>query len=65
MERALIGEISHWQQCLAEIGEPRTRNQKAMCRLYGELITCRRRLLAAIRDGRPENWLELAAVSID
>jgi hypothetical protein len=51
-------EIAFYEQKLATIQKPETSHDRGMALVYRAHIRHRRKLLAALRDGRPEAWAE-------
>jgi len=56
-EGELLAEIEHFKQRLSQLDLPRNRLEAARRDVYSILLEHRRQLLAALRDGRPGEWL--------
>ncbi len=55
-EEILLQEIEYYERKARGVIVPTTRHQRGMLQVYRTLASHRRRLLAAFRDGRPEEW---------
>ena len=62
-ESAILADIRYFEDKVRELGEPRTSYEHAMQRVYQSLLTHRRQILAAWRDGRPDRWFEYEHVA--
>lgn len=56
-EDTLVRNIARYKHQLAELGTPATPHQRGMHNNYHTLLRYGRKLLAALRDGRPEAWM--------
>ena len=57
-EAQLLEEISEYERKIARVRTSGDYHQAWKLHLYRAHLTHRRKLLAAIRDGRPEAWAE-------
>jgi hypothetical protein len=57
-ESAILADIRYFEDKVRELDAPRTSYEHAMQRVYRSLLTHRRQILAAWRDGRPDRWYE-------
>lgn len=62
-EPAILADIAYFEGKVREIGAPHSNYERAMQRVYQSLLTHRRQILAAWRDGRPERWYEYGDVA--
>jgi len=60
-EEQLQEEIAYYERKLAEFAKGRQGPSQAMLSLYQAHAMHRKKLLAAIKDGRPEAWTEYRA----
>ncbi len=56
-EDILRQEIDYYENKVKDVVVPTTRHQRGMLQVYRTLASHRKKLLAAFRDGRPEEWL--------
>lgn len=54
----LQAEIQAYEEKARALAPPRTARERGLMDLYVALVGCRRRMLAALRDGAPEAWLD-------
>lgn len=57
-EDQLRRDIAVYEQALADIGPPATAHERGLENNYRTLLCYGRKLLAAIRDGRPDQWID-------
>jgi len=55
-ERNILADIRYFEERVASLDSDS--HGKAMQRVYASLLTHRRQMLAALRDGRPDAWYE-------
>lgn len=55
-ESNILADIAYFEQRVAKLESDS--HGKAMQRVYASLLTHRRQMLAALRDGRPDAWYE-------
>ncbi len=56
-EDTLVRDIALYKHQLAELGTPATPHERGMHSNYRTLLSYGRKLLAALRDGRPDAWM--------
>jgi len=56
-EDTLVRDIARYKHQLAELGTPATPHERGMHNNYRTLLRYGRKLLAALRDGRPDAWM--------
>lgn len=56
-EGEILAEIEHYRHRLAQFEPPRDKFDAARREVYAILLEHRRQLLAALRAGRPGDWL--------
>lgn len=56
-ESEILAEIEHYKHRLAQFEPPRDKFEAARREVYAILLEHRRQLLAALRAGRPGDWL--------
>lgn len=56
-EEQLVRDLAYYEQQLASIGAPANEHERGLQNNYRTLLRYGRRLLAAVRDGRTEQWI--------
>ena len=61
-EGNILADIRYFEQKVSQLEDGS--HGKAMQRVYSSLLTHRRQMLAALRDGRPDAWYEYEHVAL-
>ena len=57
-EDQLMHDIAVYERALADLGAPATAHERGLEKNYRTLLCYGRKLLAAVRDGRPDRWTD-------
>jgi hypothetical protein len=57
-EERLVRDLACYEQQLASIGAPANEHERGLQNNYRTLLRYGRKLLAAVRDGRPDQWID-------
>ncbi len=57
-EEKLTRDIAYYEQQLMTIGAPANAHERGLRNNYSTLLRYGRKLLAALRDGRPDRWMD-------
>lgn len=63
-ESAIREDIQYFESRIRELGEASSSHERAMLRVYSSLLSHRRQMMAAYRDGRPDAWFEYEHLAI-